>query len=64
MSRTPSPTDCAIPVPADVGGLIGIVSAVVVKVAPPQDGDALSVVATELGLGVTRLVVANLVGLV
>ena len=64
MSRTPSPTDCAIPVSADVGGLIGIVSAVVVEVAPPQDGDALSVVATELGLGVTRLVVANLVGLV
>ena len=51
------PSGGAVLVPADVRGFVGIVAAVVVEVASPQDRNALAVVARELRLRVTSTVV-------
>lgn len=42
-----------------MSGFVGVVAAVVVEVATPQDGDALAIVARELRLRVASPVVCN-----
>ena len=42
-----------------MSGFVGVVAAVVVEVATPQDGDALAIVARELRLRVASSVVCN-----
>ena len=48
MPRTPPPALRAVRVPALVGRLVAVVSAVVVEIAPPKFRDAFAVVAREL----------------
>lgn len=63
MTRAPSPSNCAVLVPALMTGLVGIIPTIIVKVTLPQGWDTFTIVAGEL-LIIAGPVVANIVKLI
>ncbi len=57
LTWTSSPASGTVLVPADVSGFVGIVAAVVIEVAAPQDGNAFAVVARKFGFRIAGSVV-------
>merc|ERR1712155_213998 len=64
VAGTPPPALRAVPLAAEVGGLVTVVTAVVIEVAVPQFGDTLAIIAGKLSLLVTLTVVAHSIILV